>query len=87
MNADEARKCLAIAREAISKNDFTKAERFLVKSIKLHETSEAQGLLQRLDSIKKTATEEAVNKKKTTEKAKQEAAAPEPPKPFTKEEA
>ena len=41
MNADEARKCLAIARESIQKGDFSKAERFLVKSIKLHETSEA----------------------------------------------
>ena len=41
MNADEARKCLTIAREAIQKNDFSKAERFLVKSIKLQETSEA----------------------------------------------
>ena len=41
MNADEARKCLTIAREAIKKEDFTKAERFLCKSIKLHETNDA----------------------------------------------
>ena len=41
MNADEARKCLSIARESIQKGDFSKAERFLVKSIKLNETSEA----------------------------------------------
>lgn len=41
MNADEALKCLNLAKQAITERDFEKAERFLVKSIKLHETSEA----------------------------------------------
>jgi len=41
MNADEALKCLNLAKQAITARDFEKAERFLVKSIKLHETSEA----------------------------------------------
>ena len=45
MNADEAVKCYNIARQAINERNFEKAERFLVKSIKLHETNEAQGLL------------------------------------------
>lgn len=49
MNADEAAKCLSKAKQAINERDFDKAERFLVKSIKLHETNEAQTLLQRLD--------------------------------------
>ena len=41
MNADEAQKCLNIAKRAISENQFDKAEKFLTKSIKLHETNEA----------------------------------------------
>jgi|SanBayMetagenome_1026888.scaffolds.fasta_scaffold558917_1 flagellin-specific chaperone FliS len=41
MNADEALKCLNIAKQAINQRDFEKAERFLVKSIKLQETEEA----------------------------------------------
>jgi len=45
MNADEAVKCLNIAKKAINERDFDKAERFLVKSVKLNETSEAQDLL------------------------------------------
>ena len=45
MNADEAVKCYNIARQSINERNFEKAERFLVKSIKLHETNEAQGLL------------------------------------------
>ena len=41
MNADEAQKCLNIAKRAIGENQFDKAEKFLTKSIKLHETNEA----------------------------------------------
>ena len=41
MNADEAEKCLNIAKRAINDRDFGKAERFLVKSIKLNDTNEA----------------------------------------------
>jgi DnaJ-domain-containing protein 1 len=41
MNADEAQKCLAIAKRAINERNWDKAEKFLVKSIKLEETSEA----------------------------------------------
>ena len=45
MNADEALKCLAIAKRAINERNFDKAEKFLIKSIKLNETNEAQTLL------------------------------------------
>ena len=41
MNADEAAKCLTIAKRAINDRNFEKAQKFLVKSIKLHETNEA----------------------------------------------
>jgi len=52
MNADEAKKCYEIAKEAVKSKNFDKAERFLVKSLKLQETEEAQVLLQRLDYLK-----------------------------------
>lgn len=35
MNADEARNCLEIAKAAVKVRNFDKAEKFLVKSIKL----------------------------------------------------
>lgn len=41
MNEDEARKCYDIAKKACSVNDFDRAEKFLVKSIKLHDNPEA----------------------------------------------
>ena len=41
MNADEAAKCLQIAKRAINERNFEKAEKFLVKSIKLHDNNEA----------------------------------------------
>lgn len=41
MNADEAEKCLNIAKRAINERDFSKAERFLVKSIKLDNNNQA----------------------------------------------
>ena len=45
MNADEAEKCLNIAKRAINERNFEKAEKFLTKSIKLHDNNEAQTLL------------------------------------------
>jgi hypothetical protein len=42
MNADEAEKCIEIASRAIGERDWAKAERLLIKSIKLHETPRAQ---------------------------------------------
>ena len=41
MNQDEAQKCLNLAKRAINEREFGKAEKFLVKSIKLFETNEA----------------------------------------------
>jgi hypothetical protein len=45
MNLEEAKRCFDIAKEAVNNKDFEKAEKFLIKSIKLHETDEAQVLL------------------------------------------
>ena len=56
MNADEAEKCLNIAKRAINARDFDKAQKFLVKSIKLHDNNEAQNLLQRLDKIRASSS-------------------------------
>jgi len=53
MNLDEAKRCYDIAKAACTKNDFDRAEKFLIKSVKLHETPEAQVLLQRLDFLRK----------------------------------
>jgi len=58
MNADEALKCLEIASAAIKSKNFDKAEKFLVKSIKLNDTPEAQALLWRLDFLRKIAANE-----------------------------
>ena len=51
---------MIVAKDAVNNNDFEKAEKFLLKSIKLQETAEAQVLLQRLDYLRK----EAANLKK-----------------------
>jgi hypothetical protein len=40
MNSDEALKCLDVAKTAINAKDWAKAERFTLKSLRLHETSE-----------------------------------------------
>ena len=61
MNADEAEKCLNIAKRAINERNFDKAEKFLVKSIKLHDNNEAQTLLQRLDAIRASAGRKSGN--------------------------
>jgi len=41
MNDDEAQKCLIIAKRAINERNFEKAQKFLIKSIKLHDNNEA----------------------------------------------
>ena len=80
MNADEAVKCLNMAKRAINERLFVKAEKWLTKSIKLHETNEAQTLLQRLDLIRASAKANPPVVKRTP--------IPEPPpKVFTPEEA
>jgi hypothetical protein len=45
MNEDEAKRCVDIARQAVKDKNFDRAEKFLVKSIKMHETTDAQVLL------------------------------------------
>ena len=86
MNADEARKCLTIARESIKKQDFSKAERFLVKSIKLHETSDAQILLKSLDQIKRNAATSATSRQAEAQAKKTAPPPEEPRKQFTADE-
>ena len=84
MNADEAQKCLNVAIRAINELNFDKAERFLEKSIKLHETNEAQTLLQRLDKIRASQKKQASAEEPPVKKR----VVPEPePKKFTPEEA
>ena len=87
MNADEAGKCLNIAKRAINIGDFEKAEKFLIKSIKLHETNEAQGLLQRLDSIRASRASSANSSRAASPPAPRRAPPPPPePKKFTPEQ-
>ncbi len=50
MNVEESQKCISIARAAVKTQDWGKAVRFLEKSMRLHETSEAKHLL---DVVKK----------------------------------
>lgn len=45
MNLEEAKRCFEIAKNAVNDKQFDKAEKYLIKSIKLHETDEAQVLL------------------------------------------
>jgi DnaJ family protein B protein 12 len=50
VNREEALRCLSIAQEAISAGNFTRAEKFVRKSISLHETEQAQRLLVVIES-------------------------------------
>lgn len=43
MNKDEAVRCINIAKRCIAEENKEKAEKFLNKSITLHDTSEARG--------------------------------------------
>ena len=59
MNADEAKKCYNIAVQALNDKNFDKAEKFCTKSIKLHETEDAQFLLKRIDIQRTMAAKQA----------------------------
>lgn len=86
MNADEALKCLNIAKISISQRDWAKAEKFLIKSIKLEETEEAQRLLRNLDVMKRNAAQSTPSSRASTPpRRKEEEKAP--PRPFTADEA
>ena len=43
MNREEAERCIRIAKKCISEGNREKAEKFLNKSLNLHETAEAKG--------------------------------------------
>ena len=45
MNKDEAERCINIARRCISEGNTEKAEKFLKKSLALHESAAARGEL------------------------------------------
>ena len=86
MNSDEAEKCLNIAKRAINMSDFDKAQKFLIKSIKLHDNNEAQGLLQRLDAIRASAANSARSASRApSPPVVKRTPIPEPPKVFTPE--
>ena len=52
MNAEEAKRCIDLAVQAIQVRNWAKAERMLVKSIRLNDTEQAQQLLRNLDRMK-----------------------------------
>ena len=86
MNADAAKDCLNIATNAIKDRNWEKAEKFLTKSIKLHETEEAQKLLRNLDMIKANPPPQAQFRSKSKDAAtKPSAPTPEPARKFTVE--
>ena len=45
-NREESEKCIAIAKKLISEQNYSKARKFLLKSIKLYPTSKAKGILE-----------------------------------------
>lgn len=49
MNKDEAQRCINIAKRCISEGNNEKAEKFLKKSLALHESSIAKGLYNFID--------------------------------------
>ena len=55
---EEAEKCVNIALKAIENNDFSKAERFLEKSMRIEQSKKAQNLLYKLDTLKRKAAED-----------------------------
>ncbi|KNC56276.1 DnaJ subfamily B protein [Thecamonas trahens ATCC 50062] len=46
MNADEAQRCVDIARKALARGDFARARKFASKSLQLHENPDARQVLQ-----------------------------------------
>ena len=56
-NEDQADKCIQIALAAIEEQNWSKAEKFLDKSMKFHQSKEAQNLLYKLDTLRRRANE------------------------------
>ena len=56
-NEDQADKCIQIALAAIEEQNWSKAEKFLDKSMKFHQSKQAQNLLYKLDTLRRRANE------------------------------
>lgn len=54
---DQAQKCIEIAQKAMAAKDWSKAEKFLEKSMKFKETNTAQNLLYKLDTLRRNEAE------------------------------
>jgi uncharacterized protein HemY len=52
-NEDQATKCVKIALAAIEEQNWSKAEKFLEKSMKFQQSKEAQNLLYKLDTLRR----------------------------------
>lgn len=83
MNESEAIRCYELAQQAVKANNFDKAERLLTKSIKMHETQDAQVLLKRLDYLRSKAAKEAAAPAPAPTPKKEKPAEPEPQREFT----
>lgn len=59
-NEDQAEKCVDIAVKAMNEKDWSKAERFLDKSIKLSFSNKAQNLLYKLDTMRRRDADDKV---------------------------
>ena len=75
-NPEQAAKCIEIAQKAMDDRDWSKAERFLEKSMKFEMSKKAQNMLYTLDTRRRKQEEEA-----TAPPPKKEEPAPEPQRP------
>jgi len=62
-NQDQAEKCIDIAVKALNEKDWSKAERFLDKSMKFDPSNKAQNLLYKLDTMRRRDVDEKEAKK------------------------
>lgn len=72
-------KCIEVAQKAMADKDFSKAERFLEKSLKFEFSNKAQNLLYSLDTIKRREAE--TSSQTPSQPTSEKSAPPEPKKP------
>ncbi len=63
MNEDQAVRCIEIAQSAMNSGDYTKARRFLQKSLGLHQSSHAASLLEKVETLIAEKGETSVKEK------------------------
>lgn len=56
MNRGEALRCIQIAKKCISEGKMAKAQKFLTKSLRMYETTEAKALLESLNNPQTSAS-------------------------------